>query len=153
LLAAGDRNGAVKIWDTASGRLSRTLAGHDVSVRSVAYSDAGNRLASAGDDRLVKLWDTANGALAGVLRGHTDIVNQVAFAAGGHRRLVSCSGSGPQPGEVKLWNVTTRQELLTLRGHASKVTCVAISRDHQHWASAAGDGTVRIWDAPQSGQP
>jgi WD40 repeat protein len=41
--------------------------------------------------------------------------------------------------------------LLTLRGHADRVSAVAYSPDGQRLASASLDGTVRIWD-PATGQ-
>ena len=44
------------------GRQVHTLTGHSYSVRSVAFSPNGNRVASGSDDSLV-IWDTKTGAL------------------------------------------------------------------------------------------
>ena len=48
---------------------------------------------------------------------------------------------------VKLWDVDTGEEALTLRGHTDSVTCVAISPDGNRLASCSMEGTVKIWDA------
>src|SRR5439155_20146064 len=48
---------------------------------------------------------------------------------------------------VKLWDLMTGEEVLTLRGHSSGVRSVAFSRDGNRLASASGDRSVRVWNA------
>jgi WD40 repeat protein len=72
----------------------------------------------------------------------------VAFSPDG-RRLVSASGDGT----LKVWDVQTGQEALTLKAHMREVTSVTFSPDGKRLASASGDGTVKVWDASNGSQP
>src|SRR5262249_10858631 len=55
---------------------------------------------------------------------------------------------------IKLWDITTGQEVLTLRGHLDSVFCLAFSADGHQLASGSADNTVRVWDAtPLEPQP
>ena len=75
----------------------------------------------------------------------------VAFSPDG-RRIVSGSGD-----TLKVWDATSGQETLTLKGHAHSVTSVAFSADGRRIVSGSagrsgtGPGVLKVWDA-SSGQ-
>jgi WD40 repeat protein len=66
---AGGSDGAVKLWDVASGKNTATLKGHTGSVNSVAFSPDGKILASASNDATIDLWDVATGKNTATLEG------------------------------------------------------------------------------------
>jgi tetratricopeptide (TPR) repeat protein len=49
--------------------------------------------------------------------------------------------------KVRLWDVDTGQERITLMGHTGKIVCMSFSRDGNMLATGSLDGTLRLWQA------
>src|SRR5262249_31783511 len=76
------------------------------------------------------------------LVAHTRRVSAVTFSPDG-KTLASASDDTT----VKLWDVATGTQRVTLRGHSKEVLGVAFSPDGRTLASGSHDGTVKTWDA------
>jgi WD40 repeat protein len=125
------------------------LAGHGDEAWAVAFSRAGDLLASGCDDEggdetnTIKLWDPKNGRLLRGWSGGVGTVSSVAFAPDG---LTLASAHFDEPGSVRLWDVATGKLLASLEGHTAKARSVAFHPSGRWLASASSDRTVRIWD-------
>jgi eukaryotic-like serine/threonine-protein kinase len=73
--------------------------------------------------------------------GHSDMVEGLVFTPDG-KRLVTAS----RDSLIKLWDVRSGQEVLTLKGHSGGLRDIAVSPDGHLLASAGKDGTVRLWN-------
>ncbi|MEH2222990.1 WD40 repeat domain-containing protein, partial [Nostoc sp.] len=47
---------------------------------------------------------------------------------------------------IKLWNLDTRKEITTLRGHSNSVYSVVFRSDGKTLASASADNTIKLWN-------
>ncbi len=137
--------GELFLWNTATGELTKKLAGHAGPLTGVSYHPSGNLIATSSWDRTIRLWDAGSGDLRHSLAGHRDWVLHVEFSPDGGR-IASCGADGA----IKLWDSASCQELWTLRGHTKKVTSVTFRPDGRRLASSSSDQTVRIWDATAS---
>jgi WD40 repeat protein len=116
-----------KIWfcDLAQpDRQPRRVPGKGESF-SLAVSPDGALVASSTTTGQVRLFDPAKAELLESVHGHLNAVFGLAFSPYG-RRLISASGGREA---VKLWDVGTRQELLTLGGTGSLLLAAIWSAD------------------------
>ncbi|KAH8427824.1 WD40 repeat domain-containing protein [Aspergillus melleus] len=57
MIASGGADGAVKVWDTQSGRLIHTFEGHLAGVSTISWGPDGAIIASGSDDKTIRLWN------------------------------------------------------------------------------------------------
>jgi WD40 repeat protein len=134
----------VRVWDPRTGRELVVLDGFSLTVYSVCFSPDGRFLAVASTHARraeVKVWDFQSGTYERSIR-HADDINAVAFSPDG-RRLAGASNDKT----VRVWDVATGREALTLWGHQAQVNSVTFSPDGTLLASGSADKTVRVWDA------
>ena len=46
----------VKLWDTNTGEIMRTLEGHTLGISDIAWSNDEEYIASASDDKTIRIW-------------------------------------------------------------------------------------------------
>lgn len=147
LLATGDAEGGLRLWQATDGKPLLNLIGHLGWVWSVAFSRDGSTLASCSSDKTIRLWDVNSGQCLQVLRGHTGSVWSVAFSgratsAEAHQLLAS----GGDESAVKLWDTHTGECIQTLVGHTGRVLSVTFAAEAHTLATGGEDGSVRLWN-------
>jgi WD40 repeat protein/uncharacterized protein YjbI with pentapeptide repeats len=140
LLAIGNDDGGVLVWDTISGLPVRTLRGHGGRVYAVAFSAGDSVLATGSSDGTVRVWDAATGTCLRILDGHRNGVWPMTISPAGDR-LVAGDGDGT----LRVWDVTAGTVCHTVRGHAPPIYTAAFSPDGA--TVAVGDtAMVRRYD-------
>ncbi|WP_238361054.1 serine/threonine-protein kinase [Iningainema tapete] len=147
ILASGNDDKTIKLWDLKTKELLYTLSGHMQAVRALTFSPDGI-LASASDDKTIKLWNLSTFQEIHTLVGHNSAVKSVAFSPNPPGGLLA---SGSWDKTVKLWNLD-KGISFTLSGHQLQVSAVAFSPQGKLLASASLDRTIRLWEIPSSSE-
>lgn len=129
----------LRLWSLADGSELRSLGAPKMEgVRALAVSPEGEYAFSGGADSLVRVWDLATGS-AVTLAGHTGAVAALASPDG------NVLGSASHDGTVKIWDVSARREMKSLRGHRGAVKALCFSPDGRYLLSGGDDKIVAIW--------
>jgi WD40 repeat protein len=155
VLAVAGYGRAVRLWDTKTGTELFGLGDGMELGRCVAFSRAAKLLAvgeSGGSRRrgVVTIWDWEGRRRLVKLNGHSSGINALAFTPDGSRLV-----SGDWADSVKLWDVTTGQERVSLRAcePGGSLTAVVISPDGALFVTAGFlDRSVRFWEVA-NGEP
>ncbi len=153
-IISGSADKTLAIWDAASGRKLQSLQGHTDGVTCLALSPDGSWLVSGSADTTLIIWDLQTGQPPQQLSGHTAQVMAVAVSpqspeGPGKMRIISgarAAARADEPGgELKLWEVDSAEQLLSLGGHTDWVSAVAFSPDGKRLVTGSWDQTIRVW--------
>jgi WD40 repeat protein len=138
-LAAAGYDGAVRLWDVATGRPLRVLKGARGTIWSLDYAPDGSGLAAAGEDAVIRIWNPADGRLVRSLAGHARNIWEVRYSPDGKRLA-----SGSFDATARLWDAATGKALATLSDHEQAVVGLAWSPDGRWLATSGDDSTIRL---------
>ncbi|MEM7797328.1 MAG: NB-ARC domain-containing protein, partial [Cyanobacteria bacterium P01_C01_bin.118] len=144
LLAAGDFQGNIHLWQMGTYEFLGTISGHPEGIIAITFSPDGQYLLTGSGDATLRLWQVSNHQCVQIFQGHSQIVWSVAFSPSGDR-IASASFDH----SVKLWDVSSGQCLQTLEGHTGPVRAVIFAKTVNILASASFDGSIKLWDWQQ----
>ncbi|PNH38915.1 hypothetical protein VD0004_g7946 [Verticillium dahliae] len=176
-LLTGSQDMTIKKWEiprqpqTKKGgsRALFTRKAHEKDINAIDVHPNGHLFATASQDKTVKIWSVKEGEVQGILKGHRRGVWSVKFAPEHTPTIqgdegpvagkgVILTGSGDKT--AKLWSLSSYTCVRTFEGHSNSILKVAwlnVPRPEEKkrkqilFATAAGDGLVKVWDA-QSGE-
>lgn len=139
-LATIGGDGTLKVWDTKTAKLLRTLElEHGPAV---ALAIAGNRALTGHENGRIGLWDLALGMQLKTFKRNDAPITSLAFA-GPKKFLV-----GAHDWSISLWETATPSvPLHVFEGHGRDVLTVAYEPVNGLIASGSADGTAKIWSA------
>ena len=147
-----------RLWDVDAGeeitklatkfsdsKLYRSSAGH---IAGIAFSPRGDIIAGGQFDEII-LWDATDGK----------VLMRIPQPKESRRPITLCfspcgeylaSGAwwqrGLQKVPIRLWEVTTGENITTFWGHTTDVQCFAFSQDGTLLVSGGHDGAIYLWD-------
>jgi WD40 repeat protein len=134
-------DGALRIWDVATKRVTARIPGHEGVVTSVRISPNGQQLASSGADGSVALIEMPGSQRRVVVQAPPNgYATTVDYSPDG--RLLAAALSD---GTVRLVDTASGQQRANLRISADAVYRVAFSGDGRSLVTAGADGTAQVW--------
>lgn len=173
MLVSGSTDRSVRVWDIAKGICTQTFYGHTSTVRCLQIlmpADTGKvqdgkpvmmpqkpliitgsrdsqlrvwRLPEAGSRRYIQTGPPATDDqcpyFIRILAGHTHSVRAISAHAD---TLVS----GSYDNTVRVWRISTGEQLHVFHGHSQKVYSVVLDHKRNRCISGSMDSLVKIWD-------
>jgi WD40 repeat protein len=151
ILAVGGEDGQLRLIDWSSGRVTRLSGSSPISA--LAFNRDGRLLAAAGIDKSLKLYD-----LEGFNPGNAPKTVQTLAAVPAFICDLSFSPDGRRLAgitrdAVKIWDVRTRLEVITLRGAVQRHwdpifnSRLLFSPDGKRLLGTNWDESISMWDA------
>jgi protein MAK11 len=117
-----------------------SFGAHIGAVKAVAVDEAGEILATGGEDEYIKLFNLKTRTERGELFQHKGSITALAFYKSSH--LLSASVDGT----VCIWRTHDWLCLHVLGGHKDAVTCLALHPSGRMALSGSKDRTLRLWN-------
>ncbi|XP_073035937.1 LOW QUALITY PROTEIN: autophagy-related protein 16-like [Primulina eburnea] len=140
-LFSGGQDKSIKIWDTTTGSLSRTLRGCLGSVLDVSITQDNKSVIAASSANNLYVWDISSGRIRHTLTGHVDKVCAVDVNRVSNRNVVSAAYDRT----IKVWDLQKGYCVNTLIFH-SNCNTLCFGMDGRTICSGHVDGNLRLWD-------
>ena len=124
MLASGNLDGTLQLWDTASGEELINLIRKVDKVKILSHAPPGKLYTH-------EPWE----------RDNISRPTAIEFSPDGNIIVIGNTNSS-----IQLWNIVTTELITTFTGHTSNVSRLAFSPDGNTLASGSSDGTIRFWD-------
>ncbi len=142
ILASGDRNNNIQLWDVSSGKKIRTIKGNTgwlTRINSLSFSTDGLIIASAFSDRTVKLWNVFTDSEIRTFEGNVKSISSIAISPDGNFVV-----SGNSEGEAIVWDLNTGK-IINFINTFTAIKSVAFSPSREIIATATEDYAIRLW--------
>jgi WD40 repeat protein len=161
IMASGNHNGTVQLWDTANPAapraLGRPLTGTTGSVNTLALSKNGVGLISGDAGGTIRVWNVQNPAHPTVLGNLISGISSVFTVALSPDGRLLAAGSGD--GSTRLWDLANHNHLVILDQPASGEITLSLAFSPSGDILAVGkvngqiNGAVELWNVQNPARP
>jgi WD40 repeat protein len=141
--ATASADGTVRMWDvntyevTCMGSCQTRITG-----KPTCLTFTGDVIFTGWEDGKIRAHEAENGQeLWAIDHCHVDGVTSLTSSRN-KKFLVS----GGEHGEVRVWEIRTREMIVNLKQHTSAVTSLCLFADDSHVVSGSRDRTIYLWD-------
>jgi mono/diheme cytochrome c family protein/sugar lactone lactonase YvrE len=146
-VATGGYDRRIRIYSAQSGELLRELTGHNGAIFDLSFSPDGRLLASASADATIKVWNVATGERMDTMSQPLAEQYSVAFSPDGKQLFATGADNRIRRWSILSQNAPAINPLLDARfAHEGTIRVMALSASGKFLATAAEDGTLKVWD-------
>lgn len=127
------------VWDLRTGKSILPIVGHKDGILGCDFAPNGFMLATSSEDNTVRVWDIRRKSNMVNIPAHTKLITDVRFDSTG-----SVIASVSHDATMKIWHGHNFNLLKNYRAHESKISSLAISRNHI--ATTTLDRKWTLWD-------
>jgi WD40 repeat protein len=148
VMTACEGDYSVRLWDAATGALTRSVTGESRTILCAQFSPDGTLLLAGGTESLALLWDVKSGEVRSRLR-HLHNVLSVAFSGDG-----TMLATGSAEHVVRLWRISGEQIGEPVR-QTEDIRSIAFSPDGRFLLTGGieADETATVWEIRDPDQP
>ncbi len=136
----GGRDGIVKRWDAATGKLLAQYTGLNHLIHSVCFSRTGQYVAAVGDGGALFIWDASQKTLLGSWHAHQDIARHVA-ADPSSDQLATVGHDGL----IRFWALDPLGPAQSIDSGLKRASAICYAPDGSRLA-LCGDSTLQLYD-------
>jgi WD40 repeat protein len=132
----------IRLWAVGTWEEIATFT-ENAGVYSIAFASDGKLLASGNWDGTIQLWTIPTWEKAATIEaGRT--VQSLSFSPDG--KLLASGVTVGRYGQIRLWDVSTKQEIKIFKSEKGSVDHVAFSSNGELLAFSEGSYAIRVWD-------
>lgn len=135
-------DGSLRVFDSASGKLVRTLSQHTDRLYALTLLPGSPRCATASADKTVRLWQPGIGRMIRIVRGFEGSVLCLAFSPDGTRLY-----TGGEEGTVRVIEADSDRIVAQWKATSDWLLRLVVAPDGKTLATGDSAGTVRRWNA------
>lgn len=155
LVAAGLKDGSIKVWDMTLGAVMLTFSGHKSAITTLKFDANGTRLLSGSADSTIIMWDLVSEEGLFKLKGHkSEITGAVLLNINDETKdlddiedyLVTAS----KDGLIKLWDLKSKQCVETHLAHSGECWLIGVNSTNDMLLTCGNKDQVKVWQVDLS---
>ncbi|MHA1137840.1 MAG: WD40 repeat domain-containing protein [Candidatus Thorarchaeota archaeon] len=139
-VACGSSDSNIFIVNTRTGKLKKTIDGHNEKVTGVSFVKDRFHLLSCSWDSTTRFWDMKEKGDPITLK-HGSEVKSLAIS-----QEIGKGAAGARDGEIKIFSLSTMKNLRNIQAHNSDISDMAIINETAQLVTSSWDGECKIWN-------
>ena len=140
LIAIGDENGLIQLWNTNSWTPVSFLSSHDKGIIKLLFSDDDKQLLSLSADETIKIWDVDTKTVIHEFSERTEYVTDMVFTPDNHYLIMVSKNK-----KIQFWDLKTKEFVKTIQ-LPTQISSIIVTPDSKTMIVGGSDHRVYIID-------